>query len=386
MTVTKKYGMGTRHIVTLADIAERCGVSKMTVSRALRDPFRHSPELTAQIRKAAQELGYDPDSNHGAQQLAMRKYGQGVLNRMIAVAFPHDYLKAHYFTALHEGISEVLSSEGYGLLMMKTEQLESGLLPAPFRRGEIDGIITYQRPDFAKTVLERLQQEIPYGQPPTISLITTTERCSNVLVDHRQGTAEAIAHLFELGHRHLLYIHGRVTDHELTTPVIEGWTGYRQACAAHGFDPEQHIFTVPFGNDLWDLAFSAYNHPYLNVVAGDQRFLRHPIIRMLRNHPEITAILTPNDASAILTYHILQTAGFRVPEDISLIGFDDTDPLVITGKRNILTTIHMPLKQIGRTAAKLLINRVTGQVAQDVTKTLPTKLIVRETTAPACPR
>jgi LacI family transcriptional regulator len=311
----------------------------------------------------------------------MRKYGQGMPNRLIAVVLPHDYQKAFYFIALHEGISDIMSNEGYGMLVMKMAQLEAGLLPATFRRGEIDGIITYGGPEFVENTLDRLQQETSYGQPPTVSLIISTiERCSAILVDRRPGTSAAINHLLDLGHRYFLYIQGQAS---LASPFIEDLAGYRQACEAQGYDPDEHIVTVPIGHELRELAFHAINHPYLGTVAGDTRFLRHPIIRILKKRPEITAILAPNDASAILIYHILQTAGYRVPEDISLIGFDDTDPLVLPKKRNILTTVRMPLKMIGRAAAKLLIARMTGQIEQDVTKILPTTLIVRETTAPA---
>ncbi|HEX2951025.1 MAG TPA: LacI family DNA-binding transcriptional regulator [Armatimonadota bacterium] len=379
---TKNSGMERRHIVTLADIAERCGVTKMTVSRALRYPDKQRPELTARIRKVAKELGYDPDSNHSAQQLAMRKYGKGSINGLIAVTFPHAYQKATYFLALHEGITEVLSDAGYGLLMVNTKQLESGLLPTPFRRGEIDGIITFERPECAMAVFDRLRQETPCGQPPTVSVISPIENCSNILADYQQGASEAFAHLLELGHRYCLYIDGWAPN---TSPT-EGWMGYRHACETLGYDPDRHIFTVPFGHELWELAFRVENHPYLGIVAGDTQFMQHPIIEMLRNHPEITAILAPNDASAIICYHMLQTAGYRVPEDISLIGYDDTDPLVQTRKQNVLTTVHMPLQAIGRAAAKLLVSRVTGEVEQDTTETLPTTLVVRETTAPARPR
>ncbi|HEY3379446.1 MAG TPA: LacI family DNA-binding transcriptional regulator [Armatimonadota bacterium] len=378
--------MSRRHIVTLADIAAQCGVTKVTVSRALRDPARHSAALTQRIQQVAQELGYDPDKNLGAQRMAMRKYGQEVINHLVAMVFPPDYSKAHYFTALHDGITDVLSKEGYGLLMVKSPYLESGFLPACFHRGEIDGLIIYEDPMCAAQVLRQLQGETPFGQRPVVSLISATDGCSSVLANQQQGAYDALTYLLDLGHRHFLYIHGRVPNQQIASPVAQGWSGYRQACAEKGYDPDRHLFTVPFGNELWEMALGAAGHLYLNSVAGDVRFVRHPLIRTLRKHPEITAVLTPNDASAILAYHILQTAGYRVPEDISLIGFDDTDPLVVTRKRNILTTVHLPLEAVGRASAKLLIDRITGKITQDITKTLPTTLVVRETTAPPPPQ
>jgi DNA-binding LacI/PurR family transcriptional regulator len=96
----------------------------------------------------------------------------------------------------------------------------------------------------------------------------------------------------------------------------------------------------------------------------------------------VTAVISRQDEQAVHLHNTLVSAGFRVPEDISLVGSDDTHVIIGDAKENILTTVRLPLVEIGREGANLLIHRVLGEEPEDRDVILPVELIVRGSTAP----
>jgi LacI family transcriptional regulator len=107
---------------------------------------------------------------------------------------------------------------------------------------------------------------------------------------------------------------------------------------------------------------------------------QHPLLQLLKTTPQITSILAPNDPAAVVIRHILQVGGYRVPDDISLVGFDDTDPLWDSTGQNMLTTVRLPLHQLGRRAAKLIIEQATTSENNVEKIVLPVELVVRGST------
>jgi DNA-binding LacI/PurR family transcriptional regulator len=100
----------------------------------------------------------------------------------------------------------------------------------------------------------------------------------------------------------------------------------------------------------------------------------------MRAHPEVTAILGWNDGVALHAWYTLEAAGWRIPGEISLIGFDDAAAMPGPDGRNLLTTVRVPLREIGEEAARLITARVTGALPTDEHRTLPTELILRGST------
>ena len=101
LTLTTTLPQQPKHgVVTLKDIAEHCGVTVATVSRALRDPERHSKDTTERIMQAAAELGYDPLHHQGARRLALSRFGKHLVNHLIAVIFPPYFYRANYFAEI----------------------------------------------------------------------------------------------------------------------------------------------------------------------------------------------------------------------------------------------------------------------------------------------
>ena len=202
-------------------------------------------------------------------------------------------------------------------------------------------------------------------------------------------TARAeVTHLLELGHRYFLYFR---RPHHMSVGVHQDqlYPGYRQACFEHGLDPEQHLIPAEIDAELMRFAFKADHLTQIILLNSLKAGL--PALspaswaryrRLLEQHPKITAILAPNDATAITLRYLLVMDGKRVPEDYSLVGFDDTDPMLdARGRDNILTTVHLPLRALGQKAARLLIDLLTGQASAQCRIVVPTKLIVRASTA-----
>ncbi len=96
----------------------------------------------------------------------------------------------------------------------------------------------------------------------------------------------------------------------------------------------------------------------------------------------MTGILALNDACALNIWDTLQEVGVRIPEQISLIGFDDTDPYLGDGGRNLLTSVRLPLYDMGREAARIIMQHITGELTQHVERTFSVRLMVRNSTMP----
>jgi LacI family transcriptional regulator len=362
----------TTRAVTLQDIADHCGLSLFTVSLALRGDTRVKPATAERVRTAADALGYDPARNQVARRMAMLRHGQPVLNRVVAYFIQESVEEVPYSNRLFWGVLHGLEKEGFALLVNKLP-LAKGQ-PGPdltplVRQGDIDGIIVPENPvyDAQIAALRRCGGR----ELPLVSLIWPGLDCSSVVADDAGGTAAATRHLLELGHRHLLY---------LTQPnpnLLSEWrlAGIHQALREAGLDPARHLHLLP--------TYPRWIDPRLARASHDEDGGEHHLSRWLRAHPEVTGVLAWNDGVALHAWYTLEAAGWRLPEDISLIGFDDTDPLPGPDGRNLLTSVRVPLREIGEEAARLIVARATGTLTTDEQRKLPTTLQIRASTAPA---
>jgi DNA-binding LacI/PurR family transcriptional regulator len=363
--------------VTLKELATRCGVSVGTVSMALHENPRVSAATRARVQAMAAELGYDPAQHELARRLVMRRYGQRALTRTIALIFRTDFYKGAYETNIFHGILEEATRQGYTLITAYLNIApEAGVppaLPPMITRGDVDALILTQPPELLAPLLARLRGADGFADRPVVNLIQRAEGCSQILTDDREGMRQAAAHMLALGHRHLLHFFC-IPDRELEQQRL---AGIRQALRDAGLDPDRflHRLPQPWGwlspADLRQDYAATHDHPGAASV-----------LDYLRAHPEVTALIAQNDASALHAWYTLRKAGLRVPEDYSLIGCDDTDPMLDEHGQNRLTSIRLPLAEIGAAAVQLAIARITGAVAEDDTRMLPTTLIIRGSTAP----
>jgi LacI family repressor for deo operon, udp, cdd, tsx, nupC, and nupG len=341
--------------VTIQDIADRCGVTRMTAWRALNGTPKHMSEDTrARIRAVAEEMQYDPSVHQSARRLSNVRTGKAVKNDVIALLLPPEY-HHDYFKQLQEGIMSTLMPAGYGLLMYQ-QFPQPARLPLPFRRGEADGLIVYQQFTTFAPVYAQLREEPGFGARPITLLLERHPGCHAVITDDFAGGYAAAAHLLDLGHRYLLY---ECLTHQAHA---QRHAGYRQAYRDRGIDPAGRLIPVPW--DTWHDDYTALT------------------LAMLARHPEVTGVLSAFDTQAVTLCRALHELGHAIPADYSIIGYDDVEVLPDAAGANRLTTIHVPLVAIGRMAATLMLRHLTADAPDDETLLLPTELIVRQTTAP----
>jgi DNA-binding LacI/PurR family transcriptional regulator len=359
----------------MADIAARCGVSRVAVSYALSG---QSGSVSASTRRrvvaVAKEMGYNPAMNQSARRLIAQHHGQRVLNQAIGVALPLDFGNSTYYSKILNGIMDVMSRNRYGvhinMLLYDWEKelpLVEEAIPLVCGRGEIDGLLVAVRSDwFVAVWLEALRAEPNYGDRPVIGLVEPIAGCSSVHADDYKSGYLAASHLLELGHRHML--HGFIAAQEIVHSVVvnpeNAWakrlSGMEQAFRDLRLDPNQYLH---------------------GVVLTPPSFTADTLAGALRDFPEVTAIVAPNDVVGATIVSELTLLGLSVPHDISLIGFDGTEPIALP-RGGLLTTIRIPLETIGQEGAKLMIASINGEVRGTHDIALPTELFVRDSTAP----
>jgi len=355
-----EIGDTTRRTVTLQDVAERCGVAKITVSYALRPDTGHvSASTRARIQAIAREMGYNPAQQHAARRLRMQGTQRKVINHVVALFLAADDYDGPHFGPLFRGIQQTLLADRFALLVCNSDGVLLGTrtdLPLAFERGDVDGAIIYcTHPELAR----HLHEAPWFQQRPLVSLLSPSPGCATVQLDNTAGAFAVTRHLLALGHRHLLH-HYPAGAYAIAD---ERLAGMRRAYEEFALDPDVYLHFV---------YYSSMEDPAQGAAVLDT----------LRYHPEITAVVAQHDYAAVRLYHLLRSAGLRIPEDISLTGFEDTHAIAGSNGANLLTTVRAPLYEVGLQAARLIIEQITGMPDADVTITLPVECIKRSTTAP----
>ena len=347
--------------VTLQDIADRCGVSRITASCALRRDRKHvSQAVMDRIEEVAREMGYDPVLSLAARRLKYQHSPQPVENHLVALFFP--VFTERYWTLIFQGINSVLQSERYGLLLCRAAESPDAFraaLPYVFRRGEVDGVLVFALQNI-NLIVPGLLGEPGFGSRPIVTIADQYSGRAAVVVDDRQAGRLAAAHLLEIGHRHLLCFHQPDFGIDITRHRVEG---HEQAVRDAGLDPAVHLHHAPW---VWD----------------DPRGLDAAIADVLARHPKVTGLLCPNDDTGIRLARTLRAQGLRIPRDMSLIGADDSEEWRDSRDKNIWTTVRLPLEALGAESARLLLKRIRGEAAEAEVVTLPVELVVRGTTCP----
>ncbi|MHB9024911.1 MAG: LacI family DNA-binding transcriptional regulator [Armatimonadota bacterium] len=351
--------------VTLKDIADRCGLHITTVSLALRGLTRRvNAETMARVQAVAAELGYNAHATHYARRMRAERSGVRLSSHTVAVMVPRDFTTARYFYAMFHGVLETLAREGYGVFTTFGEDLDTGNFHPVLHRGEIDGVIGLAVP----RNLPQVVNDFRTGNTvlPAVTLVHQTPGLASVVCADEEGAYALAAHLLALGHRQLLHFHPQGDSSSVNHARFRG---YARACADAGLDPAVVLHECtgyhPYGKDpnARDWVWSALNEA-------------------LTAHPAITGILGQSDYVAHQVYQALLINGLRVPEDYSLTGFDDTHVIPGPDSDNILTTVHVPLFEIGVEAARLLLAIMRGEAAPDAQRVLPVEFMPRASTSP----
>lgn len=327
--------------VTIKDIAKVAGVSYSTVSRALNEVGVENSKKRKEIRKLAQEMGYV--RNQAAVNLkTARSYTIGLyfstISKMSSPFVLHDVLT---------GVYSIAGSK-YSVVVKGIDMHEKGTLnPSLY-----DGIIVLtQRTEDGAFIEEVLEQKIPM-----VAICRPVfYEVPNVVTDEANAMKTAMDYLLDHGHRRIGVIEG-AQNLDSTRFRHRGW---RASMRAHGLDPDE--LPVEIGN-----------YRYASGYQAARRLL----------DKNLTAILCFNDEMAFAAQAAILEAGKRVPEDISLIGFDNWD---LSGYSTMkLTTVERSMSGIAKEGTRVLLRRMEEGVIDNRRIYLDNRLIVRDTVRDLC--
>ncbi len=339
--------------VNIVDVAQRAGVSISTVSRTLRGSVHVSDETRARVLRAASDLSYVPSP--AASRLAS--------GRTRAVGVIVQFVARWFFAEVVRGAEGVLRESGYDLLLYNVGDPVSrshlfGTMPL---RRRVDAVLTVAT-SFGPAEHEALDR---LGVPIVVVGNQTAAVRDRVGIDDSGSAAMAVRHLALLGHRDVTMISGLPDDPVGRDTRLARQAGFRQGLREAGMPerPDQ-ICTEQWG------------------VEGGRRAME----RLLTERRLPTAVFAESDEMAFGALQTLRRVGLAVPRDISVVGFDDHE----LAPSSDLTTIAQPVHEQGRLAAEMVLLRATERNGTGPVPphsiVLPTRLIVRGTTAPPRPQ
>src|SRR5262245_2681482 len=326
--------------VTIMDVAQEAGVSYATVSRVVNNKGYIKPETRERVMRAVTRLGYVV--NQQARSLASGR------SQVVGLLVPG--LDTAYIGEIIRGIDEELAGASYDLMLYTAHRRRTreSAYVATLTQGMVDGLLLVLPRD-PGAYLETLRERgFPYV---LIDHQGVDEIGPAVGATNRQGGYDATRYLITLEHQRIGFITGRLEN----GCSRDRLAGYHTALAEHGLNADPQL--VSEGDFTQPAGFRA--------------------ARELLELPEPpTAIFASNDVMAFGVMEAARVRGLRIPEDISIIGFDDIPQASHVHPQ--LTTIRQPLEQMGRLAARMLLRQIVDrqQLAQRVD--LPTELIVRE--------
>jgi DNA-binding LacI/PurR family transcriptional regulator len=336
-------------LATIQDVARAAGVAASTVSRYLNGQLKVSPATEARLLDAVHELGYVPNAQ--AKNLARRRSG--------VIGFVVPEISNPYFGAIADHVVDAVEQRGLLVLLCSTRNQavkESSYIDL-LASGAIDGMLYLG--SFRSN--ERLAAAIRGGLPVVVvdEPIACLPEVHTVVMDDYSGGYQAASYLVALGHRRIAFVSGPA---ELGS-VQERWRGYSDALNKGGIDPDDQVslsghFTEQFGASALPRLLGAAQPP--------------------------TAAFVASDYIALGMLSAAETHGVRVPEDLSVVGFDDIRFSQYVQPR--LTTIRSPVDRLAQMGVELLFDRLAGTEAAARTEVLPVELIVRDSAAaPAAP-
>jgi LacI family transcriptional regulator len=336
----------SKSAVSIRDVAAAAGVSVATVSRVLSPATADVPmrkETRDKVERAIDQLGYRP--NDLARALLQQR------SSAIGLVVPD--ISNPYYPPLVRGVEDVASSHGYRVVLCNTDRDPAkitGYLDTLIK-SRVDGIVVAgggwaEVPDRTAVLGTYRTGLVAVGRHDTAH--------PSVRIDNVAASREATEHLLGLGHRRIAFLGGPVSS----TTVQDRARGYRAALKVAS---RRGFATIVRCGEFTEESGYTMTRELLSVS-------RPP-----------TALLCANDRIALGAYAAAADTGRRVPDDVSVVGFDDTP--IARYVRPTLTTVAIPTYEMGRVAMRLLLAQLqgTGQAELEI---LPTVLVVRDSTAP----
>jgi DNA-binding LacI/PurR family transcriptional regulator len=333
---------------TMEDIARECGISKMSVSRVLSQRAGGSARMREKVLSAAKRLNYEP--NILARNLTLNR------SAFIGVATPFEgLLGSNYFAEIFAGFKTAFAGSGWDFALFDTlsEEFNEGMkLAKLYRQRKVDGLLIvapHMRDRFLETLTGLRVPLVVVGESISAPGI------SSVSCEDYHGITLGCAHLHSLGHRKIAFVGG--------PPDLA--TARRREQAFRDFCRKKKL-TIPAGF----------------IQPGDytMRSGRAAGLELLRGKALPTAVIASND---MMAYGIMESArelGIRIPEELSLVGFDNLP--TATERFPALTTVHQPVSVMGERGAKILIDALNSGAPPHGRERLDVTLVVRGSSGP----
>jgi DNA-binding LacI/PurR family transcriptional regulator len=335
----------TRH--TLRDVAEQAGVSKATASRVLNGSAQVDPATRQRVLDAMAAMDYTPSSS--ARRLS--------LGRTLTVSVVTSFLTRPQAAERLRGVDAVLGDSEFDLVIYNVETVEKrdqylrGLALAQ----RTDGLLVISLPPREEDARRLSSAVIPVvvidAHAPSV------EGLPHVIGDDIAGGEAATGHLLGLGHRRIGFVGDEFDNPFGFTSSRHRYNGYERALAGA---------SVPVRSDL--VALGAHSRYEARDLAA----------RLLAAADRPSAIFTASDTQALGVISAAHEAGLRVPEDLSVVGYDDIEVAEYLG----LTTVRQQLFESGRLGAEMLLSEVRSRSATPPSIVLSPQVVVRGTTAP----
>lgn len=327
------------------DIAQKARVSVSTVSRVINGSKPVSEELKRRVLAVMKRENYFP--SHPAQSVARRR------THTIGVVVPK--ISASFHSSILEGIDEAVSEREYQLVVCRVgaDSLSEVRYLDMLSRGIVDGIVLMEESASPKVLaaLRRVRMPVVLATVAMPALKFPTVR-----VDDFTASRDATRHLLSLGHRSIGLIAGtNLTSGEHRT------AGYLSALAEYGVPRESS-------------RVSQGSYSFRSGYEGAQL--------LFERASDLTGLFAVSDEMALGAIRYLHDRGRAVPEEVSVVGFDDIDAALYCRPR--LTTVNQPARDIGRTAGTLLLDTLASGKKPMRETILPHRLVIRQSTAPPC--
>lgn len=322
---------------SIRDVAKIAGVSPSTVSRVMNGTANVNTEKKQRVLNAIDETGFRPN------ELARSLYKKS--SKIIGAIVPTN--ENPFFNELVKAVEEEAYKHGYRFMICNSNSDD---------QKEINNIriMTQMHADgmVLMTHNEKVWEEIQQCKMPVVVMdrqLTQKRELAHVHSDHYQGGRIAAEHLIECGSRNIVHMRGP----QMYSSGRKRFEGYLDVCREQGL-PVQYV----------DSSYN-YNDGY------------HAAQSLIKKYPHVDGIIASNDITAIAAYKYLHQQGYRVPDDIQLIGFDNIRlSWQVTPE---LSTVRQPIEEMGTLAAKLIIDHVEGRETKKE-NTFEVQLIQRETT------
>ncbi len=332
-------------MTNIAEIARLAGVSKTTVSRVLNNKPDVKPETKGRIAELIRQYDFHP--NASAKAISSRK---GINTIGLIIPYDSNYIFGNPFnTEIMRGVTLETNAAGYHLMLCHYRKEE---YVAVYKQNRVSGFILVSPGQDNLNMLDRIQE---MGAPlVSTSRVPGMRGVPSIEVDNVYGGSLAIEHLINLGHRRI----GVIKGPSQLASSSDRFAGYCQTLARHGIPVDEALVA----------------HGYTSIESGYQA-----TETLLRNNTDMTAVFAASDLMAIGVISAINQAGLSVPDDISVVGYDN---IPLAGSLNPpLTTVDQHADEKGACAARILIDIIEGK-EDKAGRVIDVDLKVRGSTGP----